>query len=132
MRLDTIAAGSERSFLYGTALRVAAACRRESHQRYLRVDADEVLAVPDSCMLPDEVLARRQALDLLDRVLARMPEELRAVFVLAELEGLTAREGAALEGIPVGTFASRLRRARKEYDDGVKHLCSRTHRSHGP
>jgi RNA polymerase sigma-70 factor, ECF subfamily len=122
-RLDDIAPGSERAFLYGTALRIAAACRREVLQHRLRLDGEDLFAVEDSAPLPDEALARRQAVLLLDQVLGSMPEDLRSAFVLAELEGLTAREGAALEDIPAGTFASRLRRARKEYHERVKRLC---------
>jgi len=48
-------------------------------------------------------------------VLARMPLELRTVFVLFELEGLEVRAIAELEGLPVGTASSRLRRAREEF-----------------
>jgi DNA-directed RNA polymerase specialized sigma24 family protein len=37
------------------------------------------------------------------------------VLVLAEIEGLTAPEIAELEGIPLGTAASRLRLARQAF-----------------
>jgi RNA polymerase sigma-70 factor (ECF subfamily) len=44
-----------------------------------------------------------------------MPLDLRAVFVLFELEELPTAEIASLVGVPVGTVASRLRRARGEF-----------------
>jgi len=52
---------------------------------------------------------------MLDEVLNRLPVDLRTVFVLHELEGLEVREIAEIEGIPVGTASSRLRRAREEF-----------------
>jgi RNA polymerase sigma-70 factor (ECF subfamily) len=42
-----------------------------------------------------------------------MTEEHRIVFVLFELEQLTTPEIATMLGVPVGTVASRLRRARE-------------------
>jgi RNA polymerase sigma-70 factor (ECF subfamily) len=41
-----------------------------------------------------------------------MSDDVRSVFVLFELEGLTAVEIAELMDVPVGTVASRLRRGR--------------------
>jgi RNA polymerase sigma-70 factor (ECF subfamily) len=51
----------------------------------------------------------------LDELLAKLPEKLRRALVLAEVEGLEVTEVASLEGIPVGTAASRLRRARERF-----------------
>ena len=64
---------------------------------------------------PEEHLERQQARELLDTILDALPEELRAVLVLFELEGLEVREIAALQDIPIGTASSRLRRAREEF-----------------
>ena len=49
---------------------------------------------------------------MLDELLEQLPDELRRVLVLAEIEECTVPEIAELEGIAVGTAASRLRRAR--------------------
>jgi len=54
-----------------------------------------------------------------------MPEELSSVFVLFELEGMTSIEIAALLEIPVGTAASRLRRAREHFEACVKRASAR-------
>jgi len=54
----------------------------------------------------------RQSGYLLAAALMHMPDELREAFVLFEIEELTAPEAAAALGIPVGTIASRVRRAR--------------------
>lgn len=112
-RLSDIRPGSETAFLYGVALRVASNhLRRERHPPGDELD---LASLADSGPSPEEALAERQRRALLDTVLARLPLELRTVFVLFELEGLEVRQIAELEGIPVGTASSRLRRAREEF-----------------
>lgn len=112
-RLADIRAGSETAFLYGVALRVASNhLRRDRHPT---AEELELSSLPDTGPSPEEAVAERQRRALLDTVLARLPLELRTVFVLFELEGLEVRQIAELEGIPVGTASSRLRRAREEF-----------------
>jgi RNA polymerase sigma-70 factor, ECF subfamily len=64
---------------------------------------------------PEELADQKRARQLLDEALDAMDLDLRAVFVLFELEELTAPEIAALLELPVGTVSSRLRRAREEF-----------------
>lgn len=52
------------------------------------------------------------SLDRALKVLAGMPEELRAVITLVQVEGFTYREAAEILGVPEGTVTSRLFRAR--------------------
>jgi RNA polymerase sigma-70 factor, ECF subfamily len=113
-RRDELVPGKERSFLYGTALRVAANVRR-SVQRRREVAPEERPEPPLDAPLPDEVLERRRARALLDELLEQLPAELSRVLVLAEVEQLTVAAIAELEGIPAGTAASRLRRARSVF-----------------
>ncbi|WP_146651534.1 sigma factor-like helix-turn-helix DNA-binding protein [Labilithrix luteola] len=54
-----------------------------------------------------------------------MPEALRDVFVLCELEELSAPEAAASLDIPVGTVASRLSRARQTFDECLARIQAR-------
>lgn len=111
-RIDDVREGSERAFLYGTAFRVASGLRRVSHREKPTDLADERRS---SLPRPDELADRKQARDLLDRLLARMDDDLRTVFILYELEGFTAPEIADFIAIPLGTAASRLRRARERF-----------------
>ena len=62
---------------------------------------------------------------MLDRILEQMDLDLRAVFVLFELEELTTSEIAALLEIPTGTVASRLRRARETFEEQVTRFRAR-------
>lgn len=113
-KLASIAIGSERAFLFATALRVASDARR-SRGRRREVPEDDADPPFDDAPRPDEIAEQRRARAVLDEVLAAMPMELRAVFVLFELEEMSTAEIATLLEIPTGTVASRLRRAREEF-----------------
>lgn len=114
-RLSDIEPGRESPFLYGAALRVAAGELRRQRSAMPLVEIGQAPSIIDDRPSPEEELAARQARQLLDDVLNRMPRDLRTVFVLHELEGLEVRQIAAMEEIPVGTASSRLRRAREEF-----------------
>ena len=122
-RLAEIAKESERSFLFQTALRVAADWRRAYKRRCEQAGMD-LLDVPDGSANPEELMDQRLARALLDRALAALPMDLRAVFVLFELEELTMMEIATISDIPPGTVASRLRRARQAFQEAVRSLTS--------
>jgi RNA polymerase sigma-70 factor (ECF subfamily) len=124
-KLSTIAEGSERSFLIGTALRVASDARR-ARERRREVPEDEAASPCCPGPQPDEIADQRRLRALLDEVLAAMPEDLRVVFILFELEEMPTQEIAALLDLPSGTVASRLRRAREEFDRRVARLRAAT------
>jgi RNA polymerase sigma-70 factor, ECF subfamily len=106
-KLDAIRPKSERSFLFSTAFRMAAKVRRGRRHE----DIDDV-AVGETDTDPEQLLELKRARLVLDRLLAPMPIDLRAVFVLYELEGMTMAEIAATLELAPGTVASRLRRGR--------------------
>ena len=114
-KLDHVAVGAERSFVLSTAFRVASGFRRAARRR--REVDDGELSDFESPELGPEALAEKQRLRVvLQRVLNELPLELRAVFVLYELEELTMAEIAATLELPPGTVASRLRRAREQFE----------------
>ena len=121
-RIGEITAGSERSFLFQTALRVAAEMRRSTARARLAFDEATVDRARDEAPLPDEALEQREARAILDQVLDALPLEVRAVFVLFELEQLTTSEIADLLAIPAGTVSSRLRRGREEFQTLARRL----------
>jgi len=125
-KLERIDASKERAFLFGTAVRVASDARRSRRRRRETV-AEEPPEQLDEGAGPHEVLEQKQLLEDLDEVLTEMPIEQSAVFVLIEIEELEAAQAAALLDIPVGTVASRLRRARREFRDRLERKTKREH-----
>jgi RNA polymerase sigma-70 factor, ECF subfamily len=114
-KLDLIAPETARSFVYGAALRVANNTRRGLRRRR-EVLGDEGSDEPEpESRGPEKMAELVQARQLLARVLDQLPEKHRRVIVLAEIEQLEVPEIAALEGVPVGTAASRLRAAREKF-----------------
>jgi RNA polymerase sigma-70 factor (ECF subfamily) len=123
-KIADIDPGHERAFLFGTALRVAADARRaQAVGRETCVDTIDEAAHPAPG--PEELIERKRALELLDAVLDAMPFDLRTVFVLFEIEGMSTHEIAPLLGLPRGTVSSRLRRAREEFKEITKRLRAR-------
>jgi len=112
-RIESIHLGSERAFLYRTAVRLAIRFRA-SNQRQRSLDPLEALeSLQDPTPSPDALLDQQRARQVLDQILAGMDLELRTTLILFELESLTITEIAETLGIPRGTAASRLRRARE-------------------
>ena len=114
-KLQEITEGSERAFLFRTAVGVAANERRKRARAREVADEATLLAQPDEGPSPDELHEHKEARELLQVMLERMPEDLRTAFVLFELEGLTVPEIASSLDIAQGTAASRLRRARETF-----------------
>lgn len=104
-----------RSFLLGTALRVASDWRRKDARAGEAVAIETVSGHPHPAPDAEQVVAQREMRRVLDRVLDALSPELRAVFVLAELEETTMAAIARVLSIPPGTVASRLRRAREVF-----------------
>jgi RNA polymerase sigma-70 factor (ECF subfamily) len=124
-RLADIEIGRERSFLFATALRVASNARRSFARRDARHD-DKLDRVVDPAPTPEQLADRARARELLDRVLATLDLELRAVFVLHELEEMSMAEIATTLELAPGTVASRLRRARELFRAEVTRLQGAT------
>jgi RNA polymerase sigma-70 factor, ECF subfamily len=111
-RLDDIRTGCERAFLLETGMRLARTASRRSNRVQLEEDMDLRIT---GAMRADDALDNRRATEVLDRVLAALTPDLRQVFLLFEVEGTSTPDIARLIGIPVGTVASRLRRAREAF-----------------
>jgi RNA polymerase sigma-70 factor (ECF subfamily) len=101
---------SERAFLVATALRVASDRRRSKWNRSVLVPLDEDLS--SGIASPDAQADARRGLERLDRALAHLDEPERTVLVLMDIEEFSKSEAAKALGIPEGTAASRLKRAR--------------------
>jgi RNA polymerase sigma-70 factor, ECF subfamily len=119
---ERVKPGSERAYLMRAAFRAALEQQRDKKRwlsRASEVDIDDTSSpLPD----PDRSLMLREDLALLDRALARLAPELRAILTLFELEGLTFTEISLVLQLPRGTVASRVRRAREEFAEAVRRL----------
>jgi RNA polymerase sigma-70 factor (ECF subfamily) len=115
-RMSEIEAGGERRYLLGIALHVASEMRRAIERRR-EVSIEELGGEHYPARAgenpPEEALDNKRALALASKALDEMPAQLREAFVLFELEELSAPDVAELLRIPIGTVASRVRRARE-------------------
>jgi RNA polymerase sigma-70 factor (ECF subfamily) len=117
-RLSAIEDGKEKAFLFGTAVRVAADARRARGRR--REQADDTVEESTSDSVPvDELVDQKRAREMLDDIVAHLPDDTRPVFVLFELEGMTMAEIAVCLELKPGTVASRLRRAREVFEVAI-------------
>ncbi len=109
--LDAKSPADVRSFLFGVVYNVV---RR--HRRRLKSSPQTTSAIDDlpdaSARGPTASTERMEAARLLERLLALLNDEQRAVFVLAEIEHKKLREIGQILGINLNTAASRLRLAR--------------------
>lgn len=62
---------------------------------------------------PEDLAQRSLLSEEIQRALDGLPEEHRAIILLADVEGLAYKEIAEILGCPIGTVMSRLHRARK-------------------
>jgi RNA polymerase sigma-70 factor (ECF subfamily) len=85
-------------------------------------DSDVLDNHPSSSPSVEELIDQGRARDLLEWVLAELPDELRTVFILFEFEGMTMAAMAEMLDLPSGTVASRLRRARATFESKASRL----------
>ena len=72
----------------------------------------EALQIVDFCCLPERELLNEEARQYLDQAVARLPANLRAVFLLRDIEGLSTQEAADVLGLSETALKTRLSRAR--------------------
>ena len=91
-KLDRFVDGNEKAFLFGIAVRVASDARRAHRRREAGETAVATAPSTSDPTTPEDVVAARQARARLDEVLDAIPDEMRAVFTLFELEEMTMAE----------------------------------------
>jgi RNA polymerase sigma factor (sigma-70 family) len=95
-------------WLHGVALKTASKARAMAAKRRSR--ERQVTSMPEPEARPPAGLD--DPLTLLDGELGRLPVRYRTAVVLCDLEGCTRKEAALQLGVPEGTVAARLARAR--------------------
>jgi RNA polymerase sigma-70 factor (ECF subfamily) len=110
-KLADVQHGAERSFLFRVAVNTAAHARRTLARRR-EVSQDRIPERVEAVATPENLTDRKWTRTLLDGLVDGMHEPLRFVLTLHDLEDVSLAKIAALLGVPRGTVASRLRRAR--------------------
>ena len=102
------------TWLHRVTVNVVLMVRRAARSR--PVFAGEPVAdhEPDRGLLPDEDAARKARIAAFQRLLDRLPEKKRTVFILHEIEGQSPAEIAEIVDAPVLTVRTRLFYARRE------------------
>jgi RNA polymerase sigma-70 factor (ECF subfamily) len=105
---------------------------REHHRSARRksphwfAEASDPDTVPDAGAPPDHALERAEASRLIDRLLESLDGDKRVVFVMAELEQMTAGEIALATGLDTKAVYSRLRAARIDFERAAARLRRRS------
>jgi len=102
------------TWLHRVTVNVVLMVRRAARSRPVFSNEPVAEQEPDRGLLPDEGAARHARIDAFRRLLERLPEKKRTVFVLHEIEGLPPAEIAEIVGAPVLTVRTRLFYARRE------------------
>ncbi len=125
-----------RYWLLGITRRLASDYRRAARRLRARLDRARIEVPPTrpgrhSDPDPELQLGDRQAIALVDEFLVTLDDDRREVFVLADIEGLSAPEIAEALGVKLNTVYSRLRVARQRFEVFLRRQQSRERGSHG-
>lgn len=119
-----------RAWMFSIVIRVVREHRRHARrkdpaQRFgaVMVDPEQLADARSNC--PQACAERADAVRLLHQLLSELDDTKREVFVLAELEEMTELEIAEVLGENVNTVHSRLRAARKGFENAAQRQCSR-------
>jgi RNA polymerase sigma-70 factor, ECF subfamily len=104
---------SMRSWLYGITRRVVLHHHRGRRRAQTRT---QLAPVPASAPDPEERTAAHEAVAIVESFVASLDEDQRTVFVLVELEGTPMPEIARALGVNLNTLYSRLRLARRRFE----------------
>ena len=105
------------TWLHRVTVNVVLMHRRSARSRpVLTEEIPGELVGDDGQTLPDEDVERRERMRAFQRLLAKLADKKRVVFVLHELEGMSPTEIADVVGAPVLTVRTRLFYARRELE----------------
>jgi RNA polymerase sigma-70 factor, ECF subfamily len=117
-----------RTWLFAVARRVAWNYRRAARRREARLVAtsfdEHDTALHSADAGPLETVARRQAVELLDRLLEDTGDQARKLFVLVEVAGMTVGEAAEALSMNHNTAYTRFRTARPAFAAAVERAAS--------
>lgn len=106
------------TWLHRVTVNVVLMHRRSAKSRpVLTPESPTEVAIDEKRLGPDEEAERSERMRAFQRLLGRLAEKKRIVFILHELEGLAPNEIADIVGAPVLTVRTRLFYARRELEE---------------
>ena len=108
--------GAVRSYLFGIA---ANTVRHHVRGAKRRRDAHEHAPAPHAGHAPDDLAIRAQQVSRLAEALGELPHDLRAAYVLCDLEDVPGVEAARVLGVRAGTLWQRLHEARRALREAI-------------
>lgn len=115
------------TWLFGITRRVVGAYHRTARRKPAEPLGERELAAPGAD--PEERCAALEGQALLHAVLGELSLERREVFVLAELEQMSGPEIARALDLNLNTMHSRLRAARRDFEQALARRTARARRS---
>ena len=122
----TFRGGNPRAWLLSIVRTTAFRRLQKNRAQHLAAEFNEEIH-SEGCdtLSPETVLLQRADTQLLQQAMDCLPERLREVLVLRELEGLSYKEIAEVVGVPMGTVMSTLFRARERLRHSASVLVRR-------
>lgn len=113
------------TWLYRIATNESLMLLRKSNPDFVPVEEPDLdedplaggLILTDWCCLPEEELLSSESRQFLDQAAHRLPDTLKSVFILRDVEGLSIRDTAEALGITETAVKTRLLRARLKLRD---------------
>jgi RNA polymerase sigma-70 factor (ECF subfamily) len=129
----TFRGGNPRAWLLSIVRTTAFRWLQKNRAQQLAAEFNEEIH-SEGCesLSPETVLLQRADTQLLEQAMDCLPERLREVLVLRELEGLSYKEIAEVVGVPMGTVMSTLSRARERFRHAASDLLRRQAQPKGP
>jgi len=108
------------TWLHRVTVNVVLMTRRAQKSRPVLAEPPAERDEVDGGLLPDEEATRRRRVDAFRRLLDRLSEKKRTVYILHDIEGMAPAEIAAIVEAPVLTVRTRLFYARRELSDMMR------------
>ncbi|MGE5833156.1 MAG: sigma-70 family RNA polymerase sigma factor [Acidobacteriota bacterium] len=122
----TFRGGSARAWLLSIVRTTAFGWLQKNHAQQLATEFDEEIHRKEGEALnPEALLLQRADTQLLEQAMNHLPDRLREVLVLREVEGLSYKEIAEVVAVPMGTVMSTLFRARERFRHAASDLVRR-------
>lgn len=109
------------TWLLGIASNVVRHAMRSRGRRYMLARAVEGVS-PHPVTTPDDALSSRERREAMARAIGELPHDLRAVFILCDVEELAGAEVALALRIPEGTVFRRRHEARRALREALRSI----------